>query len=70
MSYKPEIEVSESGKRNWYPNGLCFATYEEALAAASDTYGRWMLATGYRAVESTDVVNYRWNSENGLENVK
>ena len=57
MSYKPQVQVSESGVKNWYPNGLCFATYDEALAAAKDTFSRWMLATDYRAVESLDPVN-------------
>ena len=58
MSFKPEVIADASGK--WADNGLCFATREEAEANAKALMNRWMLVTDYRAVESTDPVNYAW----------
>ncbi len=57
MSYKPEIQTMHDEK--YYPNATCFATYDEAKSAAQDIYSRWLLATDWRVVESTDPVNYR-----------
>lgn len=57
MSWKPELQVS--GEDGWHTNALRFATKEEAEASAKDIYGRWMLATGWRATECDDPVNYK-----------
>lgn len=51
MAWKPELEV---GAKEWGRNNLCFATREEAEISAQDTYNRWMMATGWRAVEVDD----------------
>lgn len=56
-SWKPELQVS--GEDGWHTNALRFATKEEAEASAQDTYGRWLLATAWRASESDDPVNYK-----------
>lgn len=50
MNFKPEIKVE--GK--WYPNGLVFATREEAEDAARDKYMMWSSAEDWRAVESNN----------------
>lgn len=57
-SYKPEVIADSSGK--WFGNALRFATYDEALANARDLSSRWFAVRDYRAVESTDPVNYRY----------
>ena len=57
MSWKPEVDVPGDG---WTPNGLVFATYEEAYDNARDAYVRWPVTTAYRAVKANDPVNYRW----------
>ena len=54
MSWKPEVEVNDQ----WSRNALVFATQEEAAESARELFGRWMLATGYRAVEVDEPVNY------------
>jgi hypothetical protein len=56
MSFKPEL--STDGGKTFHANGLAFATREEAELSAQDTFGRWMLATDWRAVESDQPVNY------------
>ena len=56
MSFKPEL--STDGGKTYHQNGLAFATREEAELSAKDTYGRWLLATHWRAVESDQPVNY------------
>jgi len=61
MSWKPEVLVV--GEANWAGNALRFATKEEAEANVKDLFHRWTLVREYRAVESDDPVNYRW--ENG-----
>ena len=57
MSFKPEL--STDGGKTFHANGLAFATKEEAELSAKDTYGRWLLATHWRAVESDQPVNYQ-----------
>lgn len=57
MSFKPEL--STDGGKTYHANGLAFATREEAELSAQDTYGRWLLATHWRAVESDQEVNYQ-----------
>lgn len=56
MNYKPQVFV----QGQWAGNALVFATQEEAIANARDLMGRWMLVEDYRAIESADEVNYRW----------
>lgn len=55
LSYRPEVYVSGE----WCPNGLRFATREEAEASARELLSRWFVPTDSRAAESTDPVNYR-----------
>lgn len=57
MSFKPEI--STDGGQTFHANNLAFATREEAELSAKDTFGRWMLATDWRVVESDQEVNYQ-----------
>jgi hypothetical protein len=59
MSFKPQVQVTGEGDK-WHSNGLAFATRKEAEDNARDLYGRWMLATAHRAVESDEPVNYKW----------
>ncbi len=66
MSFAPEVQTDDSGK--WYGNALRFATREEAEANAYDLGMRWLLVRETRAVESDDVVNYRW-TDDGLKAV-
>lgn len=54
MSWKPEVEVNGQ----WSRNALVFETQEEAETSARELFGRWMLTTGYRAVEVDEPVNY------------
>ncbi len=54
MSWKPEVEVNGQ----WSRNALVFATQEEAAESARELFSRWILTTGYRAVEIDEPVNY------------
>ena len=56
MSWKPAIKTSGG---DFHLNGQAFETKEEAEAMAKDIFGKWMLATDYKAVESDEPVNYR-----------
>jgi len=58
MSWKPEVIADSSGK--WIPNGLRFATRQEAEDNARDLSWRWTAVRDTRATESDDPVNYRW----------
>ena len=66
-NYRPEI--STDGGKSFGQNAQVFATKEEAETMAKDLFNRWMLATDYRASETTDPVNYRL-IDNKLEPVK
>ena len=57
MNYRPEI--STDGGKSFGQNAQVFATKEEAQTMARDIFGRWMLATDYRATETEDPVNYK-----------
>ena len=57
-SWKPEVMTNSSGV--WSDNALRFATQKEAEDSARDLFGRWTLVTEWRAVESTDSVNFAW----------
>ena len=56
MSWKPEVIADSSGK--WCPNGMAFATEAEAKQWGADLANRWLLVREWRAVESTEPVNY------------
>ena len=56
MSWKPAIKTSGG---DFHLNGRAFETKEEAEAMAKDIFGKWMLATDYKAVESDEPANYR-----------
>lgn len=57
MSFKPEI--STDGGKTFGQNGQAFATKEEAETMARDIFSRWMLATDYRAVETSEPVTHQ-----------
>lgn len=61
MSYMPEVQTDNTGK--WYGNALRFATYQEAYENARDLSLRWFAVRDYRATESLDPANYRYNLE-------
>jgi hypothetical protein len=61
MSYAPEVQADQSGR--WYGNGVRFATHAEAIEWAKDRAMRWTQVKDYRAVESDDPVNYRWDAD-------
>ena len=61
MSYK--TEVLAFGETVFCSNGLRFATEQEAVDSGRELSGRWMMVKEYRAAESTDPVNYKF--ENG-----
>lgn len=67
MSFKPEVMVT--GESDWLANGLCFATRQEAEDSAQDLTMRWTAVRDWRAVESTDPVNYSYHDHNlkGIE---
>ena len=54
MSWKPEFKVDGE----WYDNAQRFATEQEAKDSAYARYCVWTMPSGYRAVESSDPVNY------------
>ena len=49
MSFKPMIKTFNDP--GYYPNGLVFATHDEAEAWAKDLLSRWLLAETYRVDE-------------------
>lgn len=57
-SWKPEVTTGSDP--TFYGNALAFATREEAEANAKDLFGRWMLCTGWRAVESDEPVTHTY----------
>lgn len=60
MSFKPEFQTGSDPK--WYSNAQAFETYDEAYASAAARYQVWTLATAFRAVESDEPVNYKWDN--------
>jgi len=58
MSFRPEVIADSSGE--WVPNGLRFATLEEAEAYAADLALRWTMVRDWRVTVSGDPVNYKW----------
>ena len=51
-------EVLVMGEKEYVPNGLRFATKDEAMQYAGDLGSRWHLVTDYRAVPSDEPVNF------------
>jgi hypothetical protein len=64
MSFKPEFQTAGNGDA-WSGNAQRFATKEEAEASARNRYANWTMATGYRATECSEPVNYRWDATQG-----
>lgn len=60
MSFKPEFQTGSDPK--WYGNAQAFATEAEALESAKARFNVWTMATAYRAVESDEPVNYKWDN--------
>jgi hypothetical protein len=58
-SWRPEVQTDDTGQ--WYPNGLRFATEQEAYANAKDLSYRWTAVCEYRAAESDDEPNYTYH---------
>ncbi len=56
MSYAPEVIADETDK--WIPNGLRFATREEALSWVQDLAARWSAVRYTRVIASTDPVTH------------
>jgi hypothetical protein len=63
MSYKPTIKTYNDPK--FYPNGMAFATMEEAGFWAKDRVSRWTMAETCGAIESDEPVNYKIDLETG-----
>lgn len=59
-SYKSEVLVNGQ----WNTNSLRFATYDKAFASVRKLMSKWYLTEDGRAVESTDMVNYRFDFDN------
>ena len=59
MSWRPEVIADSSGK--WCPNGLRFATREEAEQNVFDLSMRWIAVRETRVVESDDAPNYTYH---------
>jgi hypothetical protein len=60
MSFRPEVIADETGK--WLPNGLRFATREEAEANVRDLAFCWYAVRDTRVVACDDPVNYDYTS--------
>ena len=65
---KAEVQTDNTG--NWYGNSLRFASHAEADAYASDLNWRWTSVRDFRAVESEDPVNYRWDDATGAQRLE
>jgi hypothetical protein len=57
------MEVIADSSNTWASNACRYATHKEAEDAGRELMSRWMAVREYRAVESTDAVNYRFDSE-------
>jgi len=58
MSFKMEVLVG-----SWSSNSCVYASKAEALAAGKELLSRWFVPSDFRAVESKEPVNYRFNFE-------
>jgi len=61
MSFKPEFLCDGE----WCSNAQRFATEQEAQSSARSRFARWSVPSAFRATESDDPVNYRWDEEEG-----
>jgi len=61
MSWKPEFLVQGA----WCGNAQAFETEKEAKSSAYARFMVWTMPEDYRAVESTEPVNYKWDDEQG-----
>lgn len=61
MNWKMEVSTDNSGA--WNSNSCVYATEGEAMKAGEELMSRWLLVRDYRAVESDETVNYKF--ENG-----
>lgn len=61
MSYKMEVRTDSTD--TFTGNAIAYATEQEALDAGEELMGRWLLVREFRAVESDEPVNYKF--ENG-----
>lgn len=66
-SWRPEVIADSSGQ--WTPNGMRFATEDEAWRYANDLRARWILVRECRAAPSDEPVNYRYDDVGQLEAV-
>ncbi len=58
VSWKPGVKVR--GEEGWNYNGQRFRFPTEAVLAAENLMGRWMLVEAIHVEESNDPVNCRW----------
>ena len=61
MSFTAELQVVNDSK--WYPNGLFFATREEAHSYMNHKLSTWYATTAGRVVNSKQPVTHKF--ENG-----
>lgn len=61
MSYRPMFLVG----REWAGNALRFATHREAELSAIELMQRWFMPSDYRVDETSDEVNYAFDSDRG-----
>ena len=63
MSWKPAFEIDNK----WCTNAQAFATKEEAEQSAYARFQVWYVPTDFRAQESDEPVNYRWDFETHMD---
>jgi hypothetical protein len=61
MSFKSEVIADSSG--TWCSNSCRYATKLEAEQAGAELASRWFAVKQHRAAESTDPVNYKFDTE-------
>lgn len=62
-SYRPMVQTI--GDPKFYGNAVRYETEAEALADAANLSLRWTAVVDFRAEESEDTVNRRWDPEFG-----
>lgn len=62
MSFKAELVIKPEGHGFWATDGVVLATREEATHYREELLSRWMAPYDFRVIESTEPVNYRWDS--------
>lgn len=61
MSFAMEVQADNTG--TWAGNACRYATREESDSAGHELASRWFAVHEWRTVESSDVVNYRFDME-------